>query len=51
MVPASSTQLVQSDIPLGSPQEMAAKTGFDTHGNPVAAPGRERPFFLDFLLF
>jgi predicted small lipoprotein YifL len=43
MVPASSTQLVQPDIP---PQEMAAKTGFDTHGNPVAAPGHERPFFI-----
>jgi len=28
----------------------AARTGFDTHGNPVAAPGAQRPFLLDPLL-
>jgi predicted small lipoprotein YifL len=28
----------------------AAKTGFDAHGNPVAAPGAPRPFLLDPLL-
>jgi predicted small lipoprotein YifL len=48
VVPTSSTQLAQPD---GSPQETAPKTGFDTHGNPVAPPGQKRSFFLDFLLF
>jgi predicted small lipoprotein YifL len=27
-----------------------AKTGFDSHGNPVAGPGQRRPFILDPLL-
>jgi predicted small lipoprotein YifL len=51
MVPASSTEPVQPDAPPGSPQETAPKTGFDTHGNPIAPPGQKRPFFLDPLLF
>jgi hypothetical protein len=33
-----------------TPQETAARTGFDAHGNPVAAPGQKRPFILDPLL-
>jgi len=28
----------------------AVKNGFDAHGNPVAAPGTQRPFLLDPLL-
>jgi predicted small lipoprotein YifL len=51
VVPLSSTQLIQPDPPPpGSPQETAAKTGFDAQGNPVATPGQKRPFFLDPLL-
>jgi hypothetical protein len=52
MVPTLTTQLAQSGpLPPGSPQETAPKTGFDTHGNPVAPPGPKRSFFLDPLLF
>ena len=31
-------------------QETIAKTGFDSHGNPVATPGQKKPFLLDPLL-
>jgi predicted small lipoprotein YifL len=31
-------------------QQAAVKNGFDSHGNPVAAPGEKKDFFLDFLL-
>ncbi|MFZ3357978.1 MAG: lipoprotein [Xanthobacteraceae bacterium] len=50
--PATSSQLRSPDgTPApGSPQDTAAKTGFDTLGNPVAAPGQKRPFILDPLL-
>lgn len=34
----------------GSPEDTAAKTGFDSEGNPVAAPGPKKPFILDPLL-
>jgi predicted small lipoprotein YifL len=30
--------------------ETIARTGFDAHGNPAAAPGQKRPFLLDPLL-
>jgi hypothetical protein len=30
--------------------EIIARTGFDAHGNPAAAPGQKRPFLLDPLL-
>ena len=33
-----------------SPQETAAKGGFDSHGNPVAPPGEKKSFILDPLL-
>jgi len=33
-----------------SPQETAAKTGFDAQGNPIAGPGQKKSFFLDPLL-
>ena len=51
-VPTSSTQLTQSDgspAP-GSAQDTAAKSGFDTQGNPVATPSQKRTFILDPLL-
>jgi predicted small lipoprotein YifL len=50
--PAPSAQLTQPDgspVP-GSPQDTAARTGFDQYGNPVATPGQKRPFILDPLL-
>ena len=50
--PAATSQLTSPDgspAP-GSPQDTAAKTGFDAQGNPVAAPGQKRPFILDPLL-
>jgi predicted small lipoprotein YifL len=51
VVPPSSTQLIQPDLPPpGSPQETAAKTGFDAQGNPVAPQGLKRSFLLDPLL-
>jgi predicted small lipoprotein YifL len=34
----------------GSPQETAAKNGFDAQGNPVAPPGQKKSFILDPLL-
>jgi predicted small lipoprotein YifL len=40
-----------SSAPSGeTPQETAAKTGFDALGNPVAGPGQKKSFFLDPLL-
>jgi hypothetical protein len=33
-----------------TPQSVVAKTGFDAEGNPAAAPGQKKPFFLDPLL-
>jgi predicted small lipoprotein YifL len=51
-VPASKAQLTQPDgMPApGSAQDTAAKTGFDTQGNPVATPSQKRSFILDPLL-
>jgi predicted small lipoprotein YifL len=47
-VPVPSAQLTQPD---GSPApDIAAKSGFDTQGNPVATPGQKRSFILDPLL-
>jgi predicted small lipoprotein YifL len=51
-VPASKAQLTQPDgspAP-GSAQDTAAKSGFDTLGNPVATPSQKRSFILDPLL-
>jgi predicted small lipoprotein YifL len=51
-VPGSRTQLTQPDgspAP-GSAQDTAAKSGFDTRGNPVATPSQKRSFILDPLL-
>jgi predicted small lipoprotein YifL len=50
--PAVTSQLTSPDgTPApGSPQDTAAKTGFDAQGNPVAAPGQKRFFILDPLL-
>jgi predicted small lipoprotein YifL len=51
-VPGSKAQLTQPDgspAP-GSPQDTAAKTGFDPQGNPVATPSQKRSFILDPLL-
>jgi predicted small lipoprotein YifL len=31
-------------------QETAQKNGFDQYGNPIAPPGQQKSFFLDFLL-
>jgi predicted small lipoprotein YifL len=31
-------------------QANATKNGFDSQGNPVAPPGQQKTFFLDFLL-
>ena len=36
--------------PAATSQAVAAKTGFDAEGNPVAAPGQKKPFLLDPLL-
>jgi len=51
-VPASQAQLTQPDgsAAPGSPQDTAAKSGFDSQGNPVATPGQKRSFILDPLL-
>jgi hypothetical protein len=51
-VPVPSAQLTQPDgTPApGSPQDTAAKSGFDIQGNPVATPGQKRSFILDPLL-
>jgi predicted small lipoprotein YifL len=51
-VPASHAQLTQPDgspAP-GSAQDTAAKSGFDSQGNPVATPSQKRSFILDPLL-
>ena len=51
-VPASKAQLTQPDgspAP-GSAQDTAAKSGFDSQGNPVATPSQKRSFILDPLL-
>ena len=50
--PAASSQLRSPDgTPApGSPQDVAAKNGFDARGNPVATPSQNRPFILDPLL-
>jgi predicted small lipoprotein YifL len=51
-VPVPSAQLTQPDgsAAPGSPQDTAAKSGFDVQGNPVATPGQKRTFILDPLL-
>ena len=51
-VAGSQAQLTQPDgspAP-GSPQDTAAKSGFDPQGNPVATPSQKRSFILDPLL-
>ncbi|HYQ06250.1 MAG TPA: lipoprotein [Xanthobacteraceae bacterium] len=51
-VPTPTAQLTQPDgspAP-GTPQDAAAKSGFDAQGNPVASPGQKRSFILDPLL-
>jgi predicted small lipoprotein YifL len=50
--PAVTSQLRSPDgTPApGSPQDTAAKNGFDAQGNPVATPSQNRPFILDPLL-
>ncbi|HEX3937277.1 MAG TPA: lipoprotein [Xanthobacteraceae bacterium] len=50
--PAATSQLRSPDgTPApGSPQDTAAKNGFDAHGNPVATASQNRPFILDPLL-
>ncbi len=52
VVPAATSQLTSPDgTPApGSPQDAAMRNGFDTQGNPVAAPGQKRSFILDPLL-
>jgi hypothetical protein len=47
ITPGSTENPVQS---AESQQAAAQKSGFDSHGNPVAAPGQQKDFFLDFLL-
>ena len=50
--PAATSQLRSPDgtpVP-GSPQDTALKNGFDSRGNPVAAPSQKRSFILDPLL-
>ena len=37
-------------VPSASAQSKAAKTGFDVNGNPVAPPGKKKPFLLDPIL-
>ena len=51
-VPTSGAQLTQPDgsAAPGSAQDTAAKSGFDTQGNPVATPSQKRSFILDPLL-
>jgi predicted small lipoprotein YifL len=39
-----------ADASSANEQENAVKNGFDNHGNPVAAPGQKKSFFLDPLL-
>jgi predicted small lipoprotein YifL len=50
--PATSSQLRSPDgTPApGSAEDTAAKTGFDSQGNPVATPSTKRSFILDPLL-
>jgi predicted small lipoprotein YifL len=51
--PAATSGPEGSPYPAGSAeaaQAEAVKNGFDSHGNPVAAPGQKTGFFLDFLL-
>ena len=55
--PAASTPAVTSQLRSpdgtpapGSPQDTATRTGFDSQGNPVATPSKNRPFILDPLL-
>ena len=52
MTPAATSQLRSPDgTPApGSAQDVAAKNGFDSQGNPVANRSRNRPFLLDPLL-
>jgi predicted small lipoprotein YifL len=51
-VSTPTAQLTQPDgsLAAGSPQDAAAKSGFDAQGNPVASPGQKRSFILDPLL-
>ena len=40
----------ETSAPPVTSQEAIARTGFDAQGNPAAAPGQQKPFFLDPLL-
>jgi hypothetical protein len=44
-IPAADTSAAQT-----TSHEIIARTGFDAHGNPAAAPGQKRPFLRDPLL-
>ena len=49
--PATGAQASATGKPVpGSSQDTAAATGFDSRGNPVAAPGAYKSFILDPLL-
>ena len=52
--PVAAAPINPSFLPSASAQQQqdatAVKNGFDAHGNPVAAPGAQRPFLLDPLL-
>jgi predicted small lipoprotein YifL len=47
---SASSLLPTAPSPVETARETAARTGFDSHGNPVAAEGPKRPFVLDPLL-
>jgi len=48
--PAASQSSADGSAAAGTPQDVAAQTGFDARGNPVAPPGPKRSFVLDPLL-
>jgi len=48
--PSAQLRLPDGSPAPGSPQDAAAKNGFDAQGNPVATPSRNRSFVLDPLL-
>jgi predicted small lipoprotein YifL len=48
--PAASRPSALTSAAPPTPEETGVKTGFDAQGNPVAAPGQKKNFFLDPLL-
>lgn len=48
--PPPSPTAVGPEGPTTTAQETAAKSGFDSMGNPIAGPGQKKGFFLDPLL-